>query len=428
MRPSAMWSLMYQQWRAKTPKKSQSLREMHMRRREFLKYSAATALTAPFVRAVRADTSVIKVAVIGAKTGPLAPGAAITQFPTFKLWAHEVNERGGLKLKTGQRKIEIMEYDDRTQPPEAIKAVERAINVDKVDWVSGMYATGFNLAVAPTFAKYGYPLFAVACVTDQAPALIKKYPGFFLFNTSTTNYAKGAIDVLKKLKDGTQIGNKVAVVNVADDFGIELANAGRPLFKEAGFEIVYDKSYPLGTQDYTPIIKAVTAANPNIFVAWSYPPDTFGLAEQAKIVGLNVKAYYSAVGTDFEGFSQKFGAAAENVLGAGGAGDSPEIRAFYKRHKEITGVDADHWGSLRNYETLQALTQSIEAVGTIDREAIADYVRKNRFTTIDGEISLPNQIMDKVYTVGQWQNGFFHGVNGVNRTDFVPVKVKTGWA
>jgi branched-chain amino acid transport system substrate-binding protein len=83
---------------------------------------------------------------------------------------------------------------------------------------------------------------------------------------------------------------------------------------------------------------------------------------------------------------------------------------------------------LRNYETLQALTRSIEAVGTIDREAIADYVRKNRFTTIDGEISLPNQIMDKVYTVGQWQNGFFHGVNGVNRTDFVPVKVKTGWA
>jgi branched-chain amino acid transport system substrate-binding protein len=399
-----------------------------MRRREFLKYSVATALAAPFIRRASAETGPIKVAVIGAKTGPLAPGAAVTQFPAFKLWAHEVNERGGLKLKSGQRKIELIEYDDRTQPPEAIKAVERAINVDKADWVSGMYATGFNLAVAPTFAKYGYPLFAVACVTDQAPALIKKYPGFFLFNTSTTNYAKGAIDVLKKLKGGNQIGGKVAVVNVADDFGIELANAGRPLFKEAGFEIVYDKSYPLGTQDYSPIIKAAKAANPDAFVAWSYPPDTFGLADQAKIEGLNVKAYYSAVGTDFEGFSQKFGTAAENVLGAGGAGDTPEYRAFYKRHKEITGVDADHWGSLRNYETLQVLGQSIESVGVMDRDAVADHVRRNTFTTIDGEISLHGQIMDKVYTVGQWQNGYFHGVNGVNRADFVPVKVKTGWA
>ena len=154
------------------------------------------------------------------------------------------------------------------------------------------------------------------------------------------------------------------------------------------------------------------AANPDAFVAWSYPPDTFGLADQAKIEGLNVKAYYSAVGTDFEGFSQKFGAAAENVLGAGGAKDFPEIRAFYKRHKEITGVDADHWGSLNNYAMLQSLTQSIEAVGAMDRDAIANYFRNNKFTTIVGEVSLPGQMLDKVYTVGQWQNGFFHGVNG----------------
>ena len=204
-----------------------------MRRREFLKYSAATALATPFVRAARADAGMFKVVVIGAKTGPLAPGAAVTQFPPFKLWAHEINERGGLKLKDGQRKIELIEYDDHTQPAECIKAVERAATVDKADWISGMYATGFNLAVAPTLAKYGYPQFAVACLTDQAPMLVKKYPGFFTSQSSTTVYAKSAIAVLKNLKDSGQIGNKVAVVNVADDFGIELANAGRPLFKEA---------------------------------------------------------------------------------------------------------------------------------------------------------------------------------------------------
>ena len=181
-----------------------------------------------------------------------------------------------------------------------------------------------------------------------------------MFQNSTTAYAKGAIGVLKKLKDGGQIGNKVAAVNVGDDFGIELANAGRPLFKEAGFEIVYDKSYPLGTQDYTPVIKAAKAANPDAFVAWSYPPDTFGLADAAKIEGLNVKAYYSAVGTAFQGFAQKNGAAAENVIGAGGVVDSPEIRAFYKKHKEVTGVDGDYWGSPFYYSMLQSLTQAIE--------------------------------------------------------------------
>ena len=204
----------------------------------------------------------IKVGVVGAKTGPLAPGAAVTHFPPYQLWAYEVNERGGFKLKDGQRKVELIEYDDRTQPPETIKAVERLATVDKADWIGGVYATGFNLAAAPTFAKYGYPQVAAACVTDQGPALIAKYPGFFLFQCSTTTYGKGAIGVLKKLKDSGQIGNKVAVVNIADDFGIELANVGRPLFKEAGFEIVYDKSYPLGTQDYTPVMKAAKSSQP----------------------------------------------------------------------------------------------------------------------------------------------------------------------
>ena len=397
-----------------------------MRRREFLKYSAATAVAAPFVRAASAEAGVYKVAVIGAKTGPLAPGAAITHFPPYQLWAHEVNERGGLKLKDGQRKIQIIEYDDRTAPPEAIKAVERAATIDKVDWIGGVYATGFNLATAPTFAKHGYPQLTQACVTDQGPSIVKKYPGFFMFQSSTTAYAKGTINVLKKLKDSGQIGNKVAAVNVGDDFGIELANAGRPLFKQAGFEVVYDKSYPLGTQDYTPVVKAAAAANPDAFVAWSYPPDTFGLQAAAKVEALKVKAYYCAVGCGFQAFGAIPGA--ENILGAGGVISSPEILDWYKKHKEVTKVDADYWGSPFYYSMLQMLTQSIEAVGTTDRQAIADHFRNRKFKTLVGEVELPGQILDKVYTVGQWQNGFFTAVNGEGFGNYSNVQLKTSWS
>jgi branched-chain amino acid transport system substrate-binding protein len=248
-----------------------------------------------------------------------------------------------------------------------------------------------------------------------------------MFNASTTDYAKGAIGVLKKLKDSSQIGNKVAVVNVGDDFGIELANAGRPLFKAAGFDIVYDKSYPLGTQDYAPVVKAAKAANPDAFVAWSYPPDTFGLADQAKIENLNVKAYYCAIGCAFQGFAQKNGAAIENVLGVGGVPDRPEIRAFYKKRKEVTGVDADYGGSPNYYAMMQMLTETIETLGTLDRMAIANHIRKNKFKTLVGEISMADQTLNKVYTVGQWRNNFFPGVAGIGFTEFAPVQLKTSW-
>ena len=76
-------------------------------------------------------------------------------------------------LKDGQRKVELIEYDDRTQPPEAIKAVERLAAVDKVDWIAGLYGTGFNVAAIPTFAKLGYPQIPVACVTELGPQLVK---------------------------------------------------------------------------------------------------------------------------------------------------------------------------------------------------------------------------------------------------------------
>ena len=401
-----------------------------MRRREFLKYSAATALATPFVRAARADTGVIKVGVVGAKTGPLAPGAAVTQFPPWRLWAQQINQAGGLKLKDGPRKVELIEYDDRTQPPEAIKAVERLATIDKADWIVGLYATGFNVAAVPTFAKLGYPLIPVACVTELGPELVKKYPQLFFANGTLTHYCKSAIDVLKKFRDSGQIGNKVAMVNVADEYGIEISNLSKTYFPAAGFEIVYNKSYPLGTQDYAPVIKAVKATNPDAFIAWSYPPDTFGLTEQAKIEDFNVKVYYNGIGVAFPGFAGRFGSAVENVLGFGGVPDNEKTRAFYKLHKEVTGVDADYNGSALIYACGQVLTQAFEAVGSMDREAITAHLKSHTYQTMLGEWDLRNQLLTRVYTVGQWQDGFFHAVAGVNYpdSDYVPVKLKTSWA
>ena len=283
----------------------------------------------------------------------------------WRLWAHQINQAGGLKLKDGPHKVELIEYDDRTQPPEAIKAVERLATVDKAVWIVGLYATGFNVAAV---CEARLSLIPVACVTELGPELVKKYPQLFFANGTLTHYCKSAIDVLKKFRDSGQIGNKVAMVNVADEYGIEISNLSKTYFPAAGFEIVYNKSYPLGTQDYAPVIKAVKATNPDAFIAWSYPPDTFGLTEQAKIEDLNVKVYYNGIGVAFPGFAGRFGAAVENVLGFGGVPDNEKTRAFYRLHKEVTGVDADYNGSALIYACGQVLTQAFEGVGWTDRE------------------------------------------------------------
>lgn len=376
--------------------------------------------------AIAADEIVI--GAVAPKTGPLAAGSAITHWPNIKLWVSEVNARGGLKLKSGRAKIKLIEYDDRTNPGETIKAVQRLATQDKADFVLAPYGTGFNLAVAPIFAKYGYPQITSTAITDKIPALTKRYPGIFFALGDTTNFVGGLVDILKKMRAEGQIGGRIAMVNVADAFGIELANAARPILKKAGFKIVYDKSYPLGTQDLAPVVKGAKDSKPDAFVAWSYPPDTFGLTEQAKIAGLNVKAFYTAVATAFPAYGGKFGKAAEGVLGAGGINpDTPAMKAYIAAHKKATGKAPDSWASPVMYASLQILEKSIEAVGSTDRKAVIAYIKGHTFETVVGPIKFENQNNVRFWTVGQWQGGTYYGVASTGRPGAKPVKVKPNW-
>jgi branched-chain amino acid transport system substrate-binding protein len=234
--------------------------------------------------------------------------------------------------------------------------------------------------------------------------------------------------ILAKLNKEGKIGNKVAMVNVADEFGIELADAARPIFKKHGLDIVYDKSYPLGTQDVSPIVKGAKAANPDAFVAWSYPPDTFAITEQAKIEGIGTKVFYTAVGTPFPGYVGKFGKSVENSLGAGGVNlDDPLMQKFYADHTRITGKDADYWAGPVTYASLQVLEQAIEGVGAPDRKAVTDYIKKNSFKTVMGDWTFKNQVIENFWTVGQWQGGKFVGVASTGKPGEKPVQLKTGW-
>ena len=397
-----------------------------MQRRTTLALAAAAAF-AMSLPAVAQQT--IKIGAVAPKTGPLAGGAAVTQWPSIKMWVTQVNERGGLKMKDGSmRKVELIEYDDRTNPGETIKAVERLATQDKADFIVAPYGTGLNLAAAPVFAKYGYPQIAVSSITDKGPELTKRYPTLFLTLGNTTAFANSVADILKKLVDEGKIGKKVAMVNVADAFGIELAEAARPIFKQHGLEIVYDKSYPLGTQDLSPVMKGAKAANPDAFVAFSYPPDTFALAEQAKIENLNVKAYYSAVATCFPAFGNKFGSSAEGILGAGGINpDAPEMKGYFETHKKLTGVDADYWAGPVTYASLQVLEQAIEGTGGVDKAAVTDYIKKHSFKTVLGDWAFKNQVIENYWTVGQWQGGKFVGVASTGKPGERPVQLKTGW-
>lgn len=399
-----------------------------MERRSVLRAAVGAVLAGVMLAGTAAAQDVIKIGASAPKTGPLAAGAEVTHWPAIKLWVSDVNGRGGIDVGGKKMTVELIEYDDMTSGETAIKNYQRLATVDNVDFVVAPYSTGLNIAAAPTIAQYGYPQLGATAVGDGFEALAAQWPNSFWLLGSSKAFAEDLAGVLKGMRDKGQIGNKVAVVNVADAFGIELMAAGKPALEAAGFEIVYETSYPLDQQDFAPIIQAAQAASPDAFVAFSYPNDTFGLTEQAKIADLKVGAFYVGVATAFPVYALANGPAAEGVLGAGAINpDAPGMAEWRTRHKEVTGSDADYWASAMTYASLEMLEQAITAAGSLDKAAVIDKLKTMTFKTVMGELNLAGNINKSFWTVGQWQGGVYYGVAAEGFTDVREPIVKAGW-
>lgn len=382
-------------------------------RRAMLRALAAGTMLATAIAGAPAlaadDTVTIGYAI--AKTGPNATGAGITTLPNYQLWVAQVNAAGGLAMPDGsKRKIEVIEYDDRSSNEDLVRAIERLATQDKVDLILPPWGTGPNLAIAPLMHRFGYPQLAVTSVTDKAPEFAKRWERSFWMLGGGHDYAEGLAEVLKAARDAGTINGKIAMVSVADGFGIDLVNGARPAFEAAGFELAYDKSYPLGTSDFAAILNEAKASGADSFVAFSYPPGSFGMTKTAQSIGYNPKVFYIGVGGAFPIFSKIADGKEQGVMSIGGVNAGSEaIQAYFKQHTESAGAPPDSWASAITYASLQMLEQAVGRVG-LDHAKLAAELSNGTFQTIIGDVKLEDNQLRDLWWVGQWQDGAFKGV------------------
>ncbi|WP_370678770.1 amino acid ABC transporter substrate-binding protein [Comamonas sp. GB3 AK4-5] len=345
------------------------------------------------------------------RTGSYAGGASTTVIPNYEMWKADLEKAGGLEVGGKKIPVKFFEYDDRSSSEEAVRAVERLISHDKVDFVLPPWGTAMNLAVGPILDRYGYPHLATTMISDRMPELRDRWQNIFFFTLTSSDYAKGVVDLLSKMRTEGQIQGKVAVVNVADQFGIEMVKAGREALVKAGFQLVYESSYPMGTQEFQSTLSEVKRRQPDVFLAFSYPPDTLALNDQARAVGFNPKVFYTAIGTAFPVFKERLGANAQGVLGLGGvSAELPVTRAYRERHRQMFKQEADYNGSAVTYATLQVLAQAIAHTRSVDRKTVSLDIRTGVFDTVIGKFRLKNRIWSEASLVGQWQDGVFQPV------------------
>jgi branched-chain amino acid transport system substrate-binding protein len=375
--------------------------------------AAVAAITTSGMVAHGQSPTSIRIGYAISLSGPNALGAGTTAVPNYRLWAKEVNVSGGIMLKSiGKRvPIEVIEYDDHSSIDDAVAAIERLITQDKVDFILPPWGTGLNIAVGPQLHSAGYPHLAVTALSDRAPELSKLWPNSFWFLGTQSGAAQALVATITRLRAEGKIGNTVAMISVAEQLGIGLAKVARAAFKKGGFDVVYDRAYPVNAKDLRAIIIEVKQLDPDSFVAFSYPPDTNLISAQARELGFNPKVFYTAVGAAFSSYKQRFGPNVEGVMGLGGwNADAEESKAYLKRHLALAGQEPDRWASPITYASLQMLQQAIERVGSVDRAKVNKELRTGTFETIVGSVKLEGNLFTKNWWVGQWQNGEFHGI------------------
>jgi len=365
-----------------------------------------------------------------ALSGPNAPAAALSQVPSYDLWAADVNAAGGIYVKEFDKKIpvEILRYDDTSDVGTAVQLTEKLIVEDKVHFLLPPWGTASNFAIAALVSEHTMPTLGCTVGSKQLADEAAKYPSFFTVLNQASSQGAALVKVAQDLGIKT-----AAVIHHTDLHGIEFAEVVVPLLEEAGIEIVLNKTYPPGASDLSQLLREVQEANPDALLAFSYPPETFLMTGQMREIGFNPKMFYATVGIAFPVYRDAIagGGAAEGVMGAGTWNPlvSPEAQGYFDRHVAMhDGAEPDRWASAACYASGQILQQAIEAAGTLDPAAVQAAIASGEFNTILGTVKFENQF-NVTYPgeVGQWQNGEFVIIDpGANR-QADPIYPKPEW-
>ncbi len=346
---------------------------------------AATALAI----SAGAQAQEIKIGFSMSLTGPLAANGKQALLG-MQIWEEEINAKGGLLGK----KVKLVYYDDQSQAAPVPGIYTKLLDVDKVDLIIGPYAT-VPAAAAMTVAVQRKKVFEILFGLDVNHEF--KYDRFFAMIPSGPDtkpaFTAGYFETAMAQNPKPQT---VALAFADAEFGQNACEGARQNAKKYNLKIVYDKSYPPPTTDFTPIVRAVQATNPDLFVVCSYPLDSVGMVKAVNEVGFKPKMAGGAmVGLQATVFKNQLGpllngwvnyetwVPSEKML-------LPETKAFLEKYQAkagAAGVDPlgyylGTWG----YAYIQVYEQAINATKSIDDAKLAEYMHKATFKTINGPV------------------------------------------
>jgi branched-chain amino acid transport system substrate-binding protein len=353
----------------------------------------ATALStsAPAARAAEPITIGFGMAL----TGGLAPNGKAALL-AMQIWEEEINAKGGLL----GRPVKLVFYDDQSNPSTIPGLYTKLLDVDKVDLVISGYGTNMIAPALPVIMQHNRTFLALFGLAVNSEF---NYPNYFSItpfggSEPKQSFSKAFFEIAMAQNPKP---TTIAFAGADAEFPHNALDGARVLAKQAGLKIVYDRYYPPTTADYTPIVRGIQGANPDLVFVASYPPDSVGIVRAANEIGLKAKLFGGGmVGLQYTAVKTQLGPALNGIVDYDvwqpiAPFDTPEAMEFLKRYQAkaaAAGVDVlGYYLPPFAYADMQVLQQALEGAKTLDQQKLADYMHSHTFKTVAGDFAFgPN--------------------------------------
>ena len=331
--------------------------------------AAALLFTAAPAKAQAPAKEPIKIGFGMSLTGPLSANGK-SSLLAMKIWEDDVNAKGGLL----GRPVKLVYYDDQSNSSQVPGIYTKLLDIDKVDLIVSGYASG-QIAPAMPIAIQRKKLFVSLFGTGINETF--NYSKYFSMipngPTPKPAFTRGFFKVAEVQKPKPQT---IAIAMADAEFGRNACEGAHENAVASGFKIVYEKSYPPATTDFSPIVRAIQALNPDLLVICSYPLDTVGMVTAMKEVGFKPKMWGGAmVGLQATVFKTKLGPLLNGVVNfetwlpvkSMEFPGSLELLKKYQARAGAEGVDPlGYYMPVWAYAYLQVLGDSIAATKSLE--------------------------------------------------------------
>ena len=220
------------------------------------------------------------------------------------------DSHGGITVEGKKAPLEYKYYDAESKKESVNSLLERLITRDKVNALLAPYSSGLTLAGATVAEKYGI------VYLDHGGASDKIFTQGFEYVVQTigpgSKYHAGTLDLVKEIDPKA---TKVALSYEDSEFARSVMDGAKEYAQKLGFDIVFQRTYPTGVTDLTPLLSALKATKPDIVLGGGHFEDGQLFNRQMADLDIDAKALSLIAAATLPAYYEALGPLAEAVMG-----------------------------------------------------------------------------------------------------------------